>query len=215
MPYVTERNLASKTREWLKAIAPYNNHPMKLDKKNAVLLVIDMQNFFLQDDAPGFTEGGVAILPNVEHLISAFRKARRPVIYTTHVHQDEKMDGGILAWWWDSMCREGTPEAEIHPRLAPKPNEKVVRKHRYSGFYNTDLEIVLRCLDIRDLIITGVMTNCCCETTARDAYMRDLRVFFLADATGSTTEDLHLAALRTLAYGFTHVTTTQEILKSL
>jgi len=215
MPYVTEKNLPTKTREWLKAIAPYNTHPMRLETKNAALFVIDMQIFFLEENAPGFTEGGVAVLPNVEKLISAFRKAKRPVIYTTHGHQDGKMDGGILSWWWDGMCMEGTPEAEIHPRLAPLKSEKVVRKHRYSAFYNTDLEIVLRCLGIRDLVITGVMTNCCCETTARDAYMKDHRVFFLADATGSTTEDLHLATLKTLAYGFAHVATTQEILKSL
>lgn len=213
MPYVTERNLKAKTKSWLKAVAPYNMHSLKLEKKSAALLVIDMQKFFLVEKAPGFTEGGVAILSNVERLIAAFRKARRPVIFTTHVHKDEKMDGGILAWWWKGMCMEGTPEAEIHPRLAPRPTEKVVKKNRYSAFYNTDLETVLRCLGVRDLVITGVMTNCCCETTARDAYMRDLRVFFLADATGSCQEDLHLATLKTLAYGFAYVTTTQEILR--
>jgi ureidoacrylate peracid hydrolase len=215
MPYVTERTLPARTQAWLRAIAPHNTHALRLEKKHAALLVIDMQNYFLDPGSPTFTEGGAAVLSNVELLIAGFRKAHRPVIYTAHEHKSGKLDGGILGWWWQGMCMEGTPEAEIHPRLAPRADEKVVRKHRYSAFYNTDLETVLRCLGVRDLVVTGIMTNCCCETTARDAYMRDHRVFFLADATGSCDEALHLATLRTLAYGFACVTTTAEILRGL
>jgi len=110
---------------------------------------------------------------------------------------------------------EGTWEAEIHPGLAPLSEEKVVYKHRYSAFYNTDLETALRCLEVTDLIITGVMTNLCCESTARDAFFRDYRVFFPLDATGAANEELHLATLKNLAYGFAFVTTTDEILGGL
>jgi nicotinamidase-related amidase len=109
------------------------------------------------------------------------------------------------------MCLEGTPESEVHPELAPLPGEKEILKHRYSAFYNTDLETILRCLKIEDLVITGIMTNMCCESTARDAYFRDYRVFFLADGTGSITEDMHLASLLNLAFGFAWVTSTGTI----
>jgi isochorismate hydrolase len=213
--YVTESNLKAKASLWKQEIKPYNLHKMTPRFSTSCLLVIDMQNFFLDPQSPTFTPGGLAILPNVTKLIRAFRKEKLPVIYTTHVHKSKELDGGILAWWWEGMIIENSKDAEIHTGIVPLPEEKVIRKHRYSAFYNTDLEITLRCLNITDLFITGVMTNLCCESSARDAYIRDHRVFFLLDATGSVNEDLHLATLKNLAFGFAYVTDTEEILKRL
>ena len=113
------------------------------------------------------------------------------------------------------MCLEGSPESEIHQDISPKPNEKVIFKHRYSAFYNTDLETVLRCLKVEDIVIAGIMTNMCCESTSRDAYYRDYRVFFLADATGAINEEMHLASLLNLAFGFAYVTTADDVIQQL
>ncbi len=151
----------------------------------------------------------------MKRLIKAFRRADRPVIFTRHVHHPDDLDSGIMGWWWEGKCLEGSPESEIHPELAPLPNEKVVFKHRYSAFYNTDLETVLRCLKVEDLVIAGVMTNMCCESTARDAYYRDYRVFIPADGTGTISEEMHLASLLNLAYGFALVTTSDEIVSRM
>ncbi|NQU03383.1 MAG: isochorismatase family protein, partial [Syntrophaceae bacterium] len=74
---------------------------------------------------------------------------------------------------------------------------------------------VLRCLQIEDLVISGVMTNMCCESTARDAYYRDYRVFFLADSTGSINEEMHLASLLNLAFGFSFVTSADVVMEGL
>lgn len=213
--YVTPGTLDQKTREWLQKIAPYNHHRMRLSPKKAALLVIDMQNFFLSPDSPTFTCGGAAVMPAVKKLVKAFRKARRPVIFTRHVHHPGRLDAGIMEWWWDGMCLEGTPESEIHPDLAPCPEEKVVLKHRYSAFYGTDLETVLRCLKVEQLVVTGVMTNLCCESTARDAYFRDYRVFFPADATATVSEEMHVSSLLNLAFGFAYVTSSGRLLKRL
>jgi nicotinamidase-related amidase len=210
--YVTASNLKTKSTQWKKEIAGYNLHRMKPHPKRSCLLVVDMQNYFLDRKSPTFTPGGLAVLPNVQRLIKGFRQKGLPVIYTAHQHKSSQMDGGILGWWWEGMIMEGTKDAQIHPHLTPLPQEKVVSKHRYSAFYNTDLEIVLRCLNISDLIITGVMTNLCCESTARDAYFRDYRVFFVMDATGTVDEELHLATLKNLAFGFAYVADTEEIL---
>ena len=182
---------------------------------NCALLVIDMQDFFLDPDSPTFTCGGQAIIPALKRLITAFREVQRPVIFTRHVHHPDHLDSGIMGWWWEGMCIEGTPESEIHHELAPLPNEKTILKHRYSAFYNTDLETVLRCLNVEDVVITGIMTNLCCESTARDAYFRDYRIFFLADGTGSINEEMHLASLMNLSYGFASVTTAEKILQGL
>ena len=213
--YVTPETVEAKGKEWLKQIAPFNTHQMLLSRDKAALLVIDMQRFFLDPASPTFTCGGLAILANVKKTIQAFRQADRPVIFTRHVHHPDGLDAGIMAWWWKGMCREGSPESEVHRDLAPRPNEKTIFKHRYSAFYNTDLETVLRCLKVEDLVIAGIMTNLCCESTARDAYFRDYRVFFLADGTGSISEEMHRASLLNLAFGFSWVTAVDAVVAQL
>ena len=213
--YVTPDSLKEKTQYWLRKIESFNQHRMQLNKAKSALLVIDMQKFFLDPTSPSFTCGGLAILPTLKQLIQAFREANRPVIYTCHVHHPDNIDAGIMEWWWEGMCIEGSEQSKIHDDITPLPNEKVIFKHRYSAFYNTDLETVLRCLKVEYLVISGIMTNLCCESTARDAYYRDYRVFFLADGTGSINEEMHLASLLNLAFGFANVTTANEILQWL
>ena len=213
--YITPETLPARTQFWLEHIKPFNQHQMELSKGKTALLVVDMQYFFLDPSSPTFTCGGLAILPTLQRLISVFRQAGRPVIYSRHVHHPGRLDAGIMGWWWEGMCIEGSPESEIHRDIAPSPDEKVISKHRYSAFYNTDLETVLRCLKIEDLVISGVMTNMCCESTARDAYYRDYRVFFLADGTGSINEEMHLASLLNLSFGFAFITTADQVIKQL
>ncbi len=213
--YVTIDSLTTKAQLWLEKIAPFNQHQMQFEQKKAALLVIDMQRFFLDPVSPTFTCGGLAILPTLQRVIGAFRKAGRPVIYTRHVHHPDRLDAGIMEWWWEGMCIEGSPESEVHGDIAPEPNDKVILKHRYSAFYNTDLETVLRCLKIEDLVITGIMTNMCCESTARDAYYRDYKVFFLADGTGSINEEMHVASLLNLCFGFAFVTTADAVIDKM
>jgi len=214
-PYVTAETIGFKALEWLERIRPYNRHEMRLNPDKSVLLVIDMQRFFLDADSPTFTCGGLAIFENLRRMIEAFRRAGRPVIFTRHVHHPDNLDSGIMGWWWEGKCLEGSPESEIHPELAPLSGEKVVFKHRYSAFYNTDLETVLRCLKVEDLVVSGIMTNLCCESTARDAYFRDYRVFFPADGTGTISEEMHLASLLNLAFGFAFVTMSDAIVTQL
>ncbi|MFH0777575.1 MAG: isochorismatase family cysteine hydrolase [Candidatus Eisenbacteria bacterium] len=213
--YVTTRNIEQKTREWLKRIEPFNRHRLRLKRSKSALLVIDMQDYFLQPDSPAYIPGGLAILPGLRRLVAAFRATERPVIFTKHVHHPDKIDVGIMEWWWQGMCVEGSRESEIHASLAPRRREKVVQKHRYSAFFDTDLETVLRCQKVEDLVITGIMTNMCCESTTRDAYFRDYRTFFAADGTATVDEEMHVATLLNLAYGFSYVTTMGAIERSL
>jgi nicotinamidase-related amidase len=214
-PYVTTESLQEKTSEWLEKIAPFNLHQMKLNVDKSVLMVIDMQKFFLDPSSPTFTCGGLAIIQNIKKLIQTFRKANRPVIYTCNVHHPGKIDAGIMGWWWEGMCFEGSPESKVHEELSPLNGDKIIYKHRYSAFYNTDLETILRVLKIEDIVITGIMTNMCCESTARDAYYRDYRIFFPADATGSINEEMHLASLLNLSFGFAYITTAENIISEM
>jgi nicotinamidase-related amidase len=133
------------------------------------------------------------------------------VLFTRHGHRDPARDGGMLRKWWGDLIRRGSRDWELLEGLGRAANEPIIDKNRYSAFFGTRLDARLRKKGIEDLIICGVMTNCCCETTARDAFVRDYRVFFVADATATANEELHEASLMNLAFGFAHVVRTEEI----
>jgi len=158
------------------------------------LLVIDMQEYFR-----GLAE---PILAPLGKVIRALRRADVPVIYTQHGHRDPARDGGMLQIWWDDHILVDTPGWALLPEIAPRPGETVIAKQRYSAFHGTDLASLLHRRKITDLIISGVMTNLCCETTARDAFVRDFRVFFLTDGTATASAAMHRASLTNLGYGF-------------
>ena len=208
------------TQAWMKEIKKFNVHRMKLRADRACLLVIDMQNEFLRKDGAVFFHYADEIIPNVKRVIAASRKASIPVVFTGHAHDDPRVDGGMTAEFWPEIKRgesliAGTKGVEVYRSLKPLRGEKVIWKHRYSAFYNTDLETVLRGLGVTDLVIAGILTNVCCESTARDAFFRDFRVFFLADATATTEPEFHVASLKNLAYAFAYVLTAEELLRQI
>ena len=108
-----------------------------------------------------------------------------------------------------------TQEAELIDTLNPRETERVIVKCRYSAFAGTPLEMILRSLNVEDLIVGGVMTNLCCGTTARDAFNRDFHVFFLGDGTAPANEELHTSSLKNISYGFGRVLGVSEALQVL
>jgi len=197
-------DLEAKVTRWREALAPHVRPAPPLDWDRAALLVIDPQVQFSAMLEP--------ILPNLRSVIDAFRSRRRPVVFTRHRHLDPAADAGMLGEWWDAVLIDGSPEAELIPQLRPQPEDLLIEKDRYSAFLRTRLDRELSSRYIRDLVVGGVMTNLCCETTARDAFMRDFRVFFLLDGTATCREEYHLASLRNLAYGFAYLVACSEIL---
>ncbi len=191
----------------LNEISPYRDRRAFPDQKQTALLVIDMQNYFQKIAKP--------ITLNVLNIIKFFRSKNIPVIFTQHGHKDPVKDGGILREWWGEIILEGTEDWRFLPEINVEPNDIVLPKKRYSAFFETDLDSILRKRDIRDLVISGVMTNLCCETTARDAFMRDYRVFFLIDGTATGKEEHHIATLKNLGFGFAYLITCEELLANL
>jgi isochorismate hydrolase len=173
----------------------------------SALLVIDMQEYFRAMAAP--------ILPGLKKVILAARRRGVPVIYTQHGHGDPQKDGGMLGAWWGELILAGSDAAEILVEIAPESSDRILAKKRYSAFHGTDLEKELREKGIEDVIISGVMTNLCAETTARDAFVRDFRVFFLADGTATASEEYQVASLRNLAYGFAYLLTCEAAVRAL
>ena len=209
---IKKDNLTLKTKEWLLAIKDKNVHKWPFDMDHAALLVIDMQKYFLNEKAKAFMESGVSIIENVNKLISHFQKAGRPVICTRHAHKKDGTDLGILGKWWKEMPLDGTTDADIDERIKNNANDILITKHRYSAFYKTNLDEVLQKKNVSEVVVTGVMTNLCCESTARDAFFRDYMVRFVADATASNSERMHVSALSNLAYAFADVCTTDELI---
>jgi isochorismate hydrolase len=176
-------------------------------KEKTALLVIDMQIFFASLSKP--------ILGNVISLIDVCRARKVEIFFTRHGHRDPKKDGGMLGKWWQDLIQYGSAEWEIINELTVSPHDTIVDKNRYSAFFNTDLDRDLKAHGVEDLVICGVMTNCCCETTARDAFIRDYRVFFVADATAAANEELHVASLKNLAYGFAYIIDTKALCQNI
>jgi isochorismate hydrolase len=200
----------------LKEIAPYNVHEMTLNVPAAALLVVDMQNAFIHPDGPIYLPAGAAVVDKVAALAHAFRAAGRPVFYTRHAEDPAGGNAGMMARWWDnSSPREGTWEAAIFEGLAPQPGDVVIPKIRYNAFIATDLEQRLRQARVEDLVVTGVMANLCCESTARDAFMRDYRVFFAADGTAAPSLAFHRGTLLNLSYGFAYVLACDKLVAML
>ena len=112
--------------------------------------------------------------------------------------------------WWNAPIYQSDPSSRLDPRMDAR-GCAILRKSRYSAFAGTRLEKMLRKEGVRTVAIAGVMTHLCCETTARDAFMQDLGVAFLMDATATQDEALHLSSLRTLADGFAEVMTCREL----
>jgi nicotinamidase-related amidase len=192
---------------WLKLVEDYNVRQARPVSGKTALLVIDMQNYFRVLAGP--------VLSNVLSLIEACRSRGIRILFTRHGHRDPVRDGGMLRTWWGDLIMFESPEWELMRELDPSEGEPVIDKTRYSAFFKTSLDEQLRAGGINDLIVCGVMTNCCCETTARDAFVRDYRVFFVADATATANQELQLATLKNLAYGFAYVVATEELCQHL
>jgi ureidoacrylate peracid hydrolase len=111
-----------------------------------------------------------------------------------------------------NTCREGTWGAEFYEGILPLPTERVVIKHRYSAFINTDLNTVLKARNIQSVLVCGVATNVCVETTARDAYIYDYYVTVIDDCSAAYETKLHLGTLENMRRHFGLVASSNEII---
>jgi len=180
----------------------------------AALLVIDMQRFFLDDESHAFLPDGKEAIPRINKLIRAFRDRNWPLYFTRHIHS-KGSDPGTMGKWWSDVMWEGSHFLDIHSSLELLTGDTVIDKQRYDAFLGTDLNERLHSSGITQIVITGVMTNLCCETTARTAFCRDFEVFFVHDCTATASEELHNSTLKNLAYGFAVLVTADEVLEQL
>lgn len=181
--------------------------PFRINK--AALLVLDMQEYFLDPESHAFVPSGEVILRNLNRAIHAFRQAERPVLATRHANSLE--NAGRMDSWWSELLTEDHPRGGLHSALEIEP-EEIIWKTQYDAFYQSELDQQLSRAGVEQLVIGGVLTHLCCETTARSAFVRGYEVFFLIDGTATYSEDFHTGTLRNLGHGFAVLTTIRHLL---
>lgn len=188
------------------------------------LLSIDLQNCFVEG-SPIAAPDGLKILERVNRLAEACRKAGILVIHTSIVFRPDRSNLGILAEFSppvrDGILDKGAESAALHKGLVIGPGDILLDKPRFGAFHGTDLELILRRRGIDTVIVGGVATNVCCETTAREAAVRDFHVFFLSDGTATaamdhaSAEELQKATCATLGFLFAQVVTVDKMIRKI
>ena len=195
----------------------------RCDPKYAALVVVDVQNDFVSPQGSAAKRGedvgaAMAMVPNLIRLIDEGRRVGLTIVYIRTTHSEWT---DTPSWIYRSSqrsglntCREATWGAELYEGIVPLPSERVVIKHRYSAFINTDLNTVLKARGIQSVLVCGVATNVCVETTARDAYMFDYYVTMIDDCSAAYEPKLHMGTLDNMRRHFGLVASSGEIIET-
>ena len=187
------------------------------------LLVIDPQNDFLHPEG-WYGANGVDIshmrrtIEPTRALVQSARAKRIPVIWTQHGFHNES-DGGLFLemrpFLAEGGLRIGTWGYQILEELEPAAGDWRIHKNRLSAFYGTNLELLLRGLGVRTVLVVGVLTNQCVAATSKDAYYRDIKPIVVEEATGTTLPHLHAPAIEMIQVGWGAVHSLTETLTNL
>ena len=219
--------------------------PLAIDPRATGVIVVDMQNDFGAEGGM-FARAGIpiadiaAVVDPIAHVLGAARRAGMKVIYLTMQFKPDLSNAGTpnspnflkhkLLGVGDVVAApdgrtsqtlvEGTWGTEILPELMPEEGDIVVAKHRYSGFFETDLDAVLQEHGIESLVFTGCTTSVCVDSTLRDAFYRDYRCLLLSDCTGepigaNLARSNHEASLLVIETLFGWVSDSRSLLRAL
>jgi len=198
-----------------------------LDPARTAHVIVDLQNGYMEEGAPLEVPFARAVVPQVNAISSAVRAAGGVNIFIQYAMRE----GAEKGWSTWHACHNspeslavtraafapGSHHWELWPGLEIAPGDLVVEKQRFSAFIpgTCALDEELRARGLDTLIVSGTMTNVCCESTARDAMQMNYKVIFAADATATWTDAAHNATLANMSMVFADVMTTQEIVKLL
>lgn len=187
-----------------------------MDLKKTALLLIDLQ----QESCYG-VQGIDEVVQYTAQLLEACRLANIPIIYTRQLNRED----GVALSYREPIAgdgkpvsyRQGTDAVEVFPEIMPRPGDIVIDKYRWSGFYQTNLEMVLNDLDVKHLIIGGFVTDGCLMTSVFDGYFRDYQINLVKDICAATNVGAHMASILIMAnwvYGI-RVYNSAEVIKDI
>ena len=209
-------------------VTPLSGLANKVAPGHTALIVIDVQNDFCAPggmmDQEGFDLGDAqAMADRLPPLISAARAAGVLVVFVRNVYSSEH-NFYLSDTWLEqasraragsyttrSVCMADSWEGDFYGAVRPEPRDPIVSKHRFNAFRNTDLDTILRANGIRTTVFTGVATNVCVETSARDAFMHDYYVVFTTDGTATYAREDHEATLRNIERYFGELASVAEL----
>jgi len=175
------------------------------------LLVIDVQNYFFNKASQAYLPDSVKIMPKINTLIKYTRDKKWPVIYTSHTAPAKP--GNLMAERWEHLPSGW--ESELYNKLDIAQDSHKLKKEHFSAFFKTRLNRLLKKEKINHLVICGVMTHLCVDTTVRHGFMLGYRSTIVTDACCSKSKEYHNAALLALKHGFCRTCNFQEFRKSL
>lgn len=193
-----------------------------IDPRRTAFINVDLQNCFVEG-YPVSAPQGPALLRKLNAFAATCRAVGTKVIHTAHVLRPDGSNSGLLNLLPEvgaGMLSRGSHSAALHKDLEIATGDIVLEKPRFGAFQGTDLEMVLRTAGIDTVIVGGISTNVCCETTAREAAMRDFRMLFLSDGTatfdmgGVTAAQIQASTCATLQL-FGQVLTLKEMTEKL
>ena len=205
----------------------------KIDKARTAILIIDMQNDLVKDDKGPYRaicelvkEGKV--IENISQVVAAARRCGLPIFFVKMLRRADSADvfmGQITDFVLEGVSPpmaerakaiiENTPGSDFAPGLEPQAGDYIIEKRRSSSFCGTDLELLLRRRGIDTLILTGIATSACVESTAREAADRDFNTIVVSDSTADMTREAHDFSLRWTLRRIGRVRSTTEIVEAL
>jgi ureidoacrylate peracid hydrolase len=197
-----------------------------LDAKRSALLVVDMQNGFVEDGSPFQIPYAKELVPAINRIAGASRRAGARVVWVSTDFRDQAVRWSV---WFSHRLRPnvaaemiacftpGSHGYELYPELLPQSGDLRIAKTRFSPFIqgSSNLHEMLQAQGIDTLIVAGTVTNTCCETTARDAMMLNYKVVFLSDCNASRTDEEHNATLGNMYQVFADIATVDEVVDVL
>ncbi|MEO3997892.1 isochorismatase family cysteine hydrolase [Mesorhizobium sp. CAU 1732] len=195
-----------------------------IDPAKSALVVIDLQRAFMDPGAPSEVARARTVVPNVNRLAAAMRRAGGRVVWIRATFDkagwpnffdymvNPQLSGRILA-----ALQEDADMHALCGELDVRDGDMIVNKYRLSAFLpgTSNLPILLRTAGVDTVLIAGCMTNVCCDSSARDAVMTDFKTIMIEDANATRTDEAHIAALTTFLQSFGDVRKTDEIVAML
>lgn len=212
-PYFTVESIEKVAQEIQKNLEDYELGKFReFATEGIALIVLDMQNYFLLEESNAFIPSAKSIVTNINKLIEIFNRNNFPVIFTKHSNNEENARQMAVRW------KHLTPESGIFNEIYDKIDSSkgiFINKNQYDAFFCTDLLKILQERKIKQVIITGVITNLCVETTARSSFVNGFHTIVPIDTTATYNLDLHLSSFINLSFSINSTPLSSELINYL
>jgi isochorismate hydrolase len=208
--YLLDKSAAVCAREIIDKVKKYHRtREYAGGTNNSALLIVDMQNYFTDENSHAFIPASKGIVENINCLIDKFLLNTSPIIYT--LHHNVKGEDNAMNRFWGGALEKDTNDYRLDSNLKIPDTAIKIAKQSYDAFYRTELESVLNRLGVTRLIICGVHSHLCVETTARVAFVRNYDVVLPVDCIASYLYEYHFASVLNLSHGVAKVCVSEGV----